>query len=240
MKYVDVHCHVLPGADDGARDMEQALRMLKQAEENGIEAMIATPHQKEGRRSLTPQAVLEAVEDLQQRARRLGLRICLYPGNELYYRKGLASLLENGQVRTLADSSYALLEFSPEEDFSYLRNGLYEVLSAGYYPILAHAERYRCLLKKEERIRELIQLGVYIQVNAGSVLGELGPSIKGYLHQLLRKRMVHFVATDAHDTEKRGIRIVECRKRLEKKYGTGYAEELLYDNGKCVLEDLEL
>lgn len=240
MNYVDIHSHILPGADDGAKDMEQALAILKAAAENGIGKIIATPHQKENRRSLLPEEIKCSVEALQEKANRQGISIRIYGGNELWYRKGLGELLEKKQVCTLADSAYTLVEFSPKEEFIYIRNGLYEILSAGYYPVLAHAERCQCLIKKEERIAELVNMGCYIQVNAGSVLGELGTGIKWFLHKLFCDRNVHFVATDAHDTNKRNVRTGECARRLEKKYGAEYAEELLNKNGECVIANREI
>lgn len=240
MGYIDIHSHVLPGVDDGAQDMEQSVAMLRQAQDNGIQQMIVTPHQKEGRHCVSPQRMKGMAERLQNVAKREGVSVELYCGNELYYRSGLVPLLQSGEVCTLAGSSYVLIEFSPADEFSYVRNGLYQVLSAGYYPILAHGERYRCLLNQEKRIRELKEMGCYLQVNTDSVLGKLGFGVKHYLHRLLQERLVHFVSTDAHDTQKRRIRTAECAKVLKRKYGERYAMELLRDNAQCVIKDMEI
>lgn len=240
MGYIDIHSHILPGVDDGSPDMEHSVAMLREAAQNGIEKIIVTPHQKEGRRCISPHSMKEAVKRLQIRAREESIPIRIYCGNELYYRSTLVPLLKNGSVCTLAESSYVLLEFSPSDEFSYIRNGVYEVVSAGYSPILAHGERYACLLKQEERIRELRDMGCCIQVNADSVLGKLGFGVKHYLHQLFCERLIQFVATDAHDLGKRGIHTEECAKRLKRKYGERYMMELLHDNAQCVIKDMEI
>lgn len=240
MGYIDIHSHVLPGVDDGAQDLEQSVAMLRQAQDNGIQQMIVTPHQKEGRHCVSPRRMKKMTEQLQSIAAQEDVHVKLYCGNELYYRSGLVSLLQSGEVCTLAGSSYALIEFSPADEFSYIRNGLYQILSAGYYPILAHGERYRCLLNQQKRIRELIELGCYLQVNAESVLGKLGFGVRHYLQRLFQERLVHFVSTDAHDTQKRRIRTAECARVLKRKYGEQYAMELLRDNAQYVIEDMEI
>ena len=153
--FTDIHCHILPALDDGAGDFEEAEKMLLTAHEEGICRMIATPHYYASRRSASAESIRECALWLTMYAEKCGIPISLYYGNEIYYRNGVADLLEKGEILTLADSNYALIEFDPGVDYSYLRDGMGELLRYGYYPILAHAERYDCLFEKKGRLKEL-------------------------------------------------------------------------------------
>ena len=145
--FTDIHCHVLPGVDDGAETMEMALDMLKIAAEEGIRKIILTPHQKADRKCVTPEGIASRMILLQEEADKKGIPVKLYPGNEIFYRHGLGELLELGKVRTLADSHYVLVEFLPGEDYRYIRDALNRIISFGYWPIVAHVERYLNVMK---------------------------------------------------------------------------------------------
>ena len=156
--------------------------------------------------------------------------IRLYPGNEIYYHsEAVAQALEGG-LCTLAGSSYVLVEFNPMDEFEYIINGLYQFLSEGFRPVLAHVERYRCMTSKTDRTEELTGMGAYIQVNAGSIMGHYGLQTKGFARGLLKKDLVHFVATDAHDAKNRAPELEECARFLTKRFGEDYTRELLYEN----------
>ena len=166
--------------------------------------------------------------------------IILYTGNELYYRSGLTDEIEDGQAYTLADSRYVLIEFNPLDDYDYIRNAVNTVLMDGYYPVLAHAERYRNVCTKKYAVTELIEMGCYIQVNAGSIMGKFGFGTKQFSRKLLKQRQVHFVATDAHDIGKRAPYLSDCAKYISRKYGRDYSRKLFYDNPECILQDEEI
>ncbi len=106
----------------------------------------------------------------------------------------------------------------------------------GYIPILAHVERYREVCASLERIEELIGMGAYIQVNASSIMGKYGLSTRHFTRTLLKKKLVHFVATDAHNCESRAPELEKCATWIEKKYGQTYARQLLWDNASRVIE----
>lgn len=112
---IDIHSHILPLVDDGAESVEMALLMLKKAAEEGIEKIILTPHQKPDRRCVTPEGILRRMEELRELAGKEKIPVQLYPGNEIFYRHGLAELLDKGKIRTMADSRYVLIEFLPGE-----------------------------------------------------------------------------------------------------------------------------
>ena len=237
--YIDIHSHILPGVDDGAKDIETSMQMLRLAAKDGITEMILTPHNKPGHHSKG--AVWTAkTEELRERLAQENIDIKLYAGNELYYRSGLSDEIADGQAYTLAGSRYVLIEFNPLDDYDYIRNGINGVLMDGYYPVLAHAERYQNVCTKKYAVTELIEMGCFIQVNAGSIMGKFGFGTKRFTRKLLKQRQVHFVATDAHDTEKRVPRLSDCAEYVSKKYGRDYVRELFYDNPECILQDTEI
>lgn len=174
MDLIDIHSHILPGVDDGAKSLEESLAMLRIAKENAICTIIVTPHNKPGRHNVHIPSMNVYIKQLQEQMNRIGLSIELIGGNELYYRMELAQELHGGVARTMADSRYVLVEFGPMDDYDYLRNGVYDLLSEGYFPIIAHVERYQCLSGHLDRIVDLSGMGAYIQVNAGSVMGDAG------------------------------------------------------------------
>lgn len=229
-EYIDIHSHILPGIDDGARNMEISMQMLRMAEQEGISRIILTPHFKPGHHNAPPDKARELTALLQEKT-----KIRLFLGNEVFYQRDAAELLDEGAVSTLAESRYVLAEFLPGERFEEIRNAAYQLLSGGYLPVIAHAERCRSLVRDRGRIGELIRLGAYIQVNAGSIMGKHGYEAKSFARKLLKEKMVHFVATDAHDTEKRAPMMRDCAEHLARKYGEAYARQLLVGNPEAVL-----
>ena len=237
MEFIDIHSHILPGVDDGAQSIKESLEMLNIAHNNAIGTIILTPHNKPARHNIHTSGMEERMERLRKLLEASGIQIHLVGGNELYYRNGLVEEICSGMARTMADSQYVLLEFGPMESYEYLRSGLYELLSGGYFPILAHIERYQCLFEQFSKIEELIDMGVYLQVNAGSIMGDFGFQTKRFTRKLLKRRMIHFIATDAHNTENRAPNLKSCAEYVIRKYGKEYAEELLLKNPKHVLEN---
>lgn len=236
-KYFDIHTHVLSGIDDGAENFETSMEMLRIAAAHGTEGMILTPHNKPTGRWAGGEKIAKLSELLKKEAEKEKLPVSLYCGNELYYRSGLTEEIMQGKVCTLADSDYVLIEFNPMDDYDYIRNGIYSLLTGGYHPILAHVERYSKVCTGTARVEDLIKMGAYIQVNAGSIMGNFGLSAKLFTRKLLSRQLVHFVASDAHDTEKRSPKLSECAALIGKKYGEDYQRELLYENPMHVIRN---
>lgn len=235
--YIDIHSHILPGIDDGAENFQTSMEMLRTASAEGIREIILTPHHKPGRHNAGPGKILSLIEELQEASEEEGLGLKLHSGNELYYRSGLTELDAGGEFCTLAGSDYVLTEFGPMDDYDYIRNGIYSLTAAGYTPVLAHVERYSKVCARMDRIEDLISMGCYIQVNTGSIMGNFGLGTKMLVKKILAGRLVHFVATDAHDTGKRAPRMAECAAYIKRKYGQEYMRELLYENPMHVLRN---
>lgn len=239
-KFIDIHSHIIPGVDDGARNMETSIRMLQIAAGDGISQIILTPHNKPGHHPMDFSKTASKVEELQNRLLDNNIAIKLYIGNEIYYRSELVWEIENGQAATLAGTHYVLVEFSPLDDYDYIRSGIYTLLMNGYRPVLAHAERYRNIRVKKSGLDDLAEMGCYIQLNADSIMGKYGFEIRQYTRKLLKKELVHFIATDAHDATKRVPKLSACAEYITKKYGEEYASYLLYDNPYKAIRDKEI
>lgn len=235
--FVDIHSHILPGIDDGSKDFSMSIQMLKIASDNGITGIILTPHNKPGRHNAGSEKIAFLIRKLREELEKEKISIELYPGNELYYRTDLSEEVLEGRACTMAGSRYVLAEFNPMDSYEYIRSGIYSLMAGGFSPILAHVERYSNINGKTERVEDLIEMGCYIQVNAGSIMGSFGLGTKMFTRKLLREQLVHFVATDAHDTEKRSPKIMECASFISRKYGEKYMQELFCENPMHVIKD---
>lgn len=230
---IDIHCHILPGVDDGAKSMEQSMEMIDIAYENGIDTIIATPHHMPEGRNVSPTGIKERVAKLQAYADEKDYDMTILAGNEIYYHSDVPELLDENQICTLAGTNCVLVEFSPMDESRYIRNSLSELQNMGYAPIIAHVERYVSLMKAPfEKLQELRDMGILIQVNAASVMGGFGKATKSTVEKLLKNRLVDFIATDAHSNGTRSPKIRECAEYLSGKYSPDYVEALLYDNAE--------
>jgi len=229
-RFIDIHSHVLPGLDDGPRDVENTMEILRLAAMNQIGDIICTPHYIDGKLRYTPDRIDELVAKLNIRIIEEGLNIKLHSGNEIFYTETALSALEGGQAKTLAASDFVLVEFAPWVRWQELIEGLFHIQSAGYHPILAHTERYECLIKgrgERERVQTLRDYGFMIQINAEAVMEKTK-----FTKYVLKNELADFVATDTHSTRTRGPYLKATGAYLSKKYGTGYANRLLYENAR--------
>lgn len=235
MGFVDIHSHILPYMDDGAKNLEQSLQMLSMAWEEGISHMIATPHYKRGRYRAGRSEVLEQVKQLQEAAQEQNIPLRIYPGTEIFYHGDLEDRLDRGSLWTLNGTRYILVEFGPMEEYFYIRNAVDDILGMDYRPVLAHVERYRCFLKDAERVREISSMGCRVQVNAGSIVGQFGYSAGRFVRGLIQKGLVDYLGTDAHDLRKRRPAMKKCAAYLYEKYDREYADALLFGNAMSEL-----
>lgn len=234
--FVDIHCHLIPGVDDGAKDMDMSIKMMKMAYREGVRKMILTPHFSIKYR-MPYKDVDEAFRQLVCKVKEEIPDLKLYLGEENYFSFDIPQLIAEGKAKTLNGTDYVLLEFSTERDFRYLEDGIRKVQEAGYIPILAHAERYGCLIGKIEYLKELIEMGTYIQMNADSIKEPWNRKQKVFIKKALTNRLVHFIATDAHDDKQRAPNIRACANYVADKYGLEYAKELFMVNGIQLLEN---
>lgn len=231
----DIHNHSMPGVDDGAKDVEMTRQMLQKAYEEGIREIILTPHYKSGMAEDTTRKRYAAYRKACSIAEEISPHLKLYPGEELYYDSRMIQRLRQGFALSLNGTKYVLVEFPVYVDYPYIRQAVRDLWAAGYFPVLAHIERYETL-KKIERVEELVRLGAYIQVNAESVIGKAGFRTKYYLLKLIRNNLVHLIGTDAHNVTARPPEMAACAKYLEKKAGHNACRRLCSINTKKIIK----
>lgn len=236
--YVDMHCHILPGIDDGAGSRQEMMRMMQIAYKEGIRAVIATPHYHPRRGQADAGIVKEALKRAQSEVQKVMPDMKLYGGNEIYYRHDAKEMLRAGELLTLAGSDYVLVEFSMSSVTSdQILEAVKDLQMGGYLPVIAHLERYDNILGDVDFALELVEAGAYIQVNADSVIGELGGNRKRYIKKLIKNECVHFIGTDAHDASRRAPLMKKCAQYIEKKFGEETAEMLLNEHPALVLNN---
>ncbi len=235
--FVDIHSHILPGIDDGSDSLETTVEMLEIAWDEGIRTMVATPHFREGRLETPTEQLLDLYRQVLAEAQKIDPSFQIYLGNELYSSYSLAELLDMQRAHSLNGTRYVLVEFSPSKTYSEMRMAFRNLQMAGYRPILAHAERYECLLEDSSRVGELINSGVFIQVNTASIAGDYGFRLRMFTRNLLKRREIHLLGTDTHNPDDRAPRIRKCMDYIEKKYGSQYANRIGRDNALAVLKD---
>ncbi len=238
--YIDIHCHILPGVDDGAADDEIMCQMLRTAWKEGISEIIATPHFHKGHVEPSQDQLLRAWQQTVYRAQEIDKNFKIYLGNELYSSHCLAERLNAGKVFAMANSSYVLVEFSPVISYFEIQSSLQHLQMNGYRPIVAHAERYGCLLKNPYRVEELVDMGILIQVNTASVTGENGFQAKSFTKKLLKYELVHFFGTDAHNMKARKPLMKKCVSYIARKYGESCAQRLSRENALRMISNLPI
>lgn len=230
-EYIDVHCHILPGLDDGSQSMEMTEKMLRMEIEQGAVGLIATPHYWKGRWEAPPEKILSLVEKVEALARTMRPDFTVAAGNEIkYYGSGMIDALSEKGCLSLGNTKYVLLEFSYECSFSDIDMAVNRTKTKGFRPVLAHVERYKCLHKDYDRMDQLIQRGAYIQVNADSLAGEEGLRTSMFVRKLLQYDMIHLIGTDAHNGTNRAPGMEKCAAYIRKKCGDAAARYLLYEN----------
>ncbi len=234
---IDIHCHILPGVDDGSLDMATSLEMLRIADKNGITHLILTPHHKPMHHNVSPEHNVVYRKKLQEAAKEAGIKAKLFSGNEIYYSDETMEELMEGKICSLAGSDYVLVEFHPTNPYKAIQNAVSRVQAAGFIPIIAHVERYSDIVSHPARVKDLIEMGSLIQVNASSIMGKYGFGISHFTKKLLKEELVHFVASDAHDTGRRAPNLLDCRNYVERKYGEDYGKKLFFTNPANVIRN---
>lgn len=235
MKYIDIHTHILPGIDDGARDWEQTKRMLKLQSREGVSKIIATPHFDMEQNQNTPDRIRELVQQANDVAREMSLDITLYPGCEVLFSPGIPEAYRRGEILTLAQSRYLMVEFFPRSSYQEIREGIRELCMEGAIPVIAHVERYECLMNEYDRLFELEKIGAFMQINTRSILGRPWDKRVRMCRKLIRNGFIHFLGSDCHNETERPPKMQEiyeaiagfCDGEMAKSLAGGNAEHIL-------------
>ena len=230
---VDIHCHILPELDDGAVEPAVARAMAEMAIGDGITHIVATPHSNY-RYQFDPEVNRRKRDELQSA---VGDRLALFLGCDFHLSyENLEEVRANSGRFTINGFQYLLVEFADLNIPPNMDQIFFDLLGRSLVPIITHPERNPILLEQPELIRKWIGLGCLVQVTAGSFLGRFGKRACSSALTLLHRRMVHFIATDAHNTTSRPPLLAEARRFIAAEQGEEVAAALTESNPRAVIE----
>jgi protein-tyrosine phosphatase len=237
---VDIHHHLLPGLDDGSKNLETSLAMAKMAAADGITHIVATPHAN-SRYPFDPARNAELLAELQQTLNDDGVAITLGSGCDFHLSyDNLQRAYNEPHYFAINNHGYLLVELPDYSIPKQLDDSFYELRVAGAEPILTHPERNPVLQKDSSRMEDWLRQGMLVQVTTSSVLGQMGPVAERMAHRMLANRWVHFLATDAHNLKSRPPVMKDAYDVVAKKYGRDYAERICVQNPLAVFEGRQL
>ena len=233
---IDIHHHLLPGLDDGSKNLDNSVAMAKLAAADGITHVVCTPHAN-GKYLFDPQVNQRKADELRDALAAQSIPLTLGLGCDFHLSyDNIQDAKENPSRYSVNGLGYIMVEIPDYGLPASLSEVFYELQLAGLTPVLTHPERNPTLQADMTRLEEWLRAGVLIQVTGDSVRGSMGKSAERMAHHLLAARWVHFLATDAHNTTSRPPRLSEARAIVAKKYGTEYAEFLCVTNPRAVFE----
>lgn len=233
---IDIHCHLLPGLDDGAQNIEQSLELARKAVEEGIHTVIATPHCIPEVYFNEGEAVLEKVRSLQEELRCVGIPLKVLPGMEVHLALDIPRRLGTGSALTLGNSGkYVLLEFPLSSVPSYSEQVIFEIMLKGIKPILAHPERNKEIIEEPTILYNLIDKGCLVQITSGSLIGGFGTKIQKLSSEFLKLGWVDFIASDAHHPQKRPLVLREAFNIAASIVNENEARKLVIENPQRVI-----
>lgn len=230
---IDLHCHILPGVDDGASSYEASLAMSAMAAHHGIRHIVATPHCTTG----GVRDVTIGVNMLQELLTEENIPIRLYPGMEIFGTYDTAQLLLEKKLLTLNHSRYPLIEFAFHSDGEEETDILQSVIQAGFTPLVAHPERYAYICQDPTLLNHWKQMGCLFQVNRGSLLGRYGYAAQQMAMAMVHRGFATVVATDAHSPTVRTPRARDTYELLFHSVSPVAAELLMRRNPERILQD---
>lgn len=201
--FVDIHCHLVPDIDDGAKTWEESLAMARMAVADGIDTIVVTPHQLGAYGHNTGDVIRARTRQLQQFLYDQGVALRVLPGGDVRIETEMIAKLRTGEVMTLADRRKHVLLELPHELYFPLEPVLDDLASLGMVGILSHPERNQGILKQREVLAPLVDRGCLMQITAGSLMGTFGPHCQQLAEWMLEQGLTHFVATDAHSPKSR-------------------------------------
>ncbi|MGO9483937.1 MAG: tyrosine-protein phosphatase [Rhodomicrobium sp.] len=231
----DLHSHLLPGIDDGAPDLETSLAMARAFVEQGVECVACTPHILPGLYYNTGPQIRQAVAELQSRLEEAGIPLKLVSGADNHIVPDFVDGLKRGHLLTLADSAYVLAEPPHHVAPARLEELFFNILLAGYVPVLTHPERLSWIENKYDVVQRLAAHGVWMQITSGSLTGRFGRRPRYWAERMLEEGIVQILATDAHNMGPRPPDLLEGRKRAEQLVGPAEALHLVTTRPQGVL-----
>jgi protein-tyrosine phosphatase len=214
---IDTHLHILPGVDDGPETMQESIALARVLVQEGIHSAIATPHYNDEFPRRSASEIRERVNDVQQELDRYNIPLRLFAGHEALINPGLVEDIHTGRLATLNNSRYLLLELWNGSWLPETEQVIFNLRAFDIVPVIAHPERYRAIQQDPNKLAALLEQGALAQVMAGSLVGIQGKMARRTAETLLKKRLIHCIASDAHGLQKRPPSVsggLQCAEKL--------------------------
>lgn len=239
---IDIHSHIVFDVDDGPQSRGESKVLLEEAYAQGVRTIVSTSHRRKGMFETPEDKIAANFREVKQLAQEIGPDLTILYGAEIYFSGDALEKLEKDLIPRLNGTRYALIEFSMNTPYRDIHSALSKILLLGITPVIAHIERYHALENDEKRVKELINMGCYTQINSSSVLK---PKLFGDAHKFMKKRaayfleknLVHVVASDMHNLDNRPPFMKEAYELITKKYGRDRARDLFETNPAKILRD---
>ena len=223
---IDFHSHILHGVDDGAKDEEMTIDMLKLAKKSGTNGIVVTPHFFRGRFEVPYENIKKEVDKLKKLSQENDINIEIYCGQEVYYTDKILESFQYGDIATIENSRYMLIEFNLREfPVDEVINDIYELQLKGIAPIIAHPERYKKFIEAPELINKFIKEGFLFQLNTGSIVGDFGRDVKKTAELFIKHKIYSVIGSDGHRSQVRTTDMTAGIKTIEK-IKPGYVGEM--------------
>lgn len=239
---IDIHSHIVFDVDDGPSTIEESLALIGESYRQGVRTIVSTSHRRRELFKTSEEKIYENFKQVKEAAEAKFDDLTILYGGELYYNNALLDKLEHHKVPRMADTQFALIEFSMTTPWKEIHEAVNKVLMLGVTPIIAHIERYNALENKKDRVRELINMGCYTQINSAHVLkprlfGDKYRVFKKRARYFLEKNLVHIVSSDMHNLGPRPPYMDQARDIITRDFGDRRAFDLFEGNAKTLLEN---
>jgi protein-tyrosine phosphatase len=232
---IDIHCHILPGLDDGAVDMEEAVAMCRIAAADGIRTVVATPHCQNGLYDNSEKTIIPVWEELQAQVKAAGIDLELVPGADIHFHPEMISFLKQNP-RLLLGGRYFLLELPAKSVPAHVRDFIFDSLLAGLVPVVTHPERNTVIQNQPRLLEEWIEAGALGQVTAMSLTGDFGSQVRDCALTLVRAGLVQVIASDAHSPRRRPPVLSRSREVLVDLLTSDQIEALVRETPQKLLQ----
>ncbi|ARQ94400.1 tyrosine-protein phosphatase [Levilactobacillus brevis] len=237
---IDLHCHLLPGVDDGSKSMDISLKLANDAVKDGIDYALLTPHHMNGVYLNHKKAVIQQTQEFQVELDRHKIPLKVFPGQEVRINGDLLTALDQDDI-LFADGGgrYLMLEFPDDDVPSYTSNMIYELMQRGIIPIIVHPERNTKIMKQPDILYDLLGRGCLSQITAGSYVGTFGRRVQRFSKRLIEAGQAYIFASDVHNLPKRNYEMNNAFKKLEVEYGNSYVKRF-ENNAKNIINGEEI
>ena len=230
---IDFHSHILPNIDDGSRNIDQSVQIIREAQDAGFSKIIATSHYIEEYYECNEQDRKQLIEQIKKQVSDVDIVL----GNEIFFTENMIELIREKKASTINNSRYILFELPMNSRPMNVKEIVYKLIEEGYVPIIAHPERYIYVQENIEYVKELAEMGALFQSNYGSIIGMYGKKAEKTMKKLLKENLIQFLGSDVHYENQIYTKIDKCIKKIKKILSDEELEKLTTINAQKVLNN---